>query len=403
MAKAKKEKLAKRSNMKFRDNSTIMSGVSRPLYFRGDGANEIGHEERVWDENQYALSKWQRDLEIGHCFNWYTLTQEDKSYFKLMLTALNKAGIKVNTVRTLAKATIEPNKTSKLYCRMAEMGLILTFTEKKHIAKAIRKSIASVIAAEVPKTSEEVVIPTINIQDRINAKLNTTFREIEMNFDDFMENDFDMKNGIVGILHEFAPPANRTKDLIVKSERFANEFELALSGKDDDFTEAYSIYSKKHLKAMLNWWTETIQAINSYGIQKKQGRTARKKKAVPPEKIVQKLKYMREFAPLKISSIRPVEILRSSEIYTFNTKTRKLALYTVDKSCSVLDVKGNKILNYDPLVSVQKTLRKPEIQLKQFMALGKPASLKWFKAVKGVEIKVRPSLSIETVLLKANK
>lgn len=376
----------------------------KSLFFKGDGAQHVGFEEPNWFEHQPEFG-FKRDVLIMHAFNWYTQTQEDRVYFDLMIEALKLMPKRQALVKMLDKATTKPNKTAKLYCRMAAMGLNLYFHEKRHIALQIRESLKSLPkTVSASKTDAVVNTEEPNIQDRINAKLKLVFGEFEVAFDDFItKGKFASKNEASNIIHKLTPPANRSKDLIAMSERYSIELQNVLKGKDLDLVEGYSAYGKRELKAMLNWWTETIYAINSYSIHKKQNRKPRKRKAVAPEKVVSKLKYLREFPELNLTSVRPVEILRSSEMWSYDTKTRKLSLYIADQSSSTLDVKNSRILNLDPIKSVQKTLRKPEEQLKQFLALGKPAAHKFFNAIKGVESKVKEITNDRSVILKVSK
>jgi hypothetical protein len=69
----------------------------------------------------------------------------------------------------------------------------------------------------------------------------------------------------------------------------------------------------------------------------------------------------------------------------------------------VLGVKSTAIVGFDPLLSVQKTLRKPAEQLKALMAAGKPASKKFFKDIKSTDVKLNGRLGEDWIILKAYK
>jgi hypothetical protein len=244
-----------------------------------------------------------------------------------------------------------------------------------------------------------------NIQDRIDAKIRITFGHIEEQFDQAITNNFKTTRTIMDILHDpvIAPPGNRFKDLIKKAEPYLKELTGAANGKDTDLAEAYASYGNRNLKKMIAWWESAITDINSFGLVKKGNRSPKKRKAISPEKLVSKLKYVKSFPGLKLASIDPTLIIRSNVLWIYNTRTRKLGMYVADKVSSSLDVKNTKILNIDPVASVQKVLRKPEKQLVQFAALGKPAALKWFEGIKATEIKLKPALNKDCVLLKAFK
>jgi hypothetical protein len=131
----------------------------------------------------------------------------------------------------------------------------------------------------------------------------------------------------------------------------------------------------------------------------KVNRKPKAKKAVPAEKIVAKLKYKKADEPLKLVSINPADILGAKELWTYNTKSRKLGKY-VAKEFADLGVKGTSIVNFDELKSVQKTLRKPADQLKEFKAAGKVALRKFLDDINAVDTKMNGRINDEIMLLK---
>jgi hypothetical protein len=83
----------------------------------------------------------------------------------------------------------------------------------------------------------------------------------------------------------------------------------------------------------------------------------------------------------------------------FNVKTRKLGKY-VTTEFSELNVKGTTITGFDENASVQKTLRKPEEQLKEFKTAGKVVLRKFLDDIKAVDIKLNGRINEDTILLK---
>lgn len=372
--------------------------------FKGDGHKEVGITEPIWPaaEVQEGWTRIHRDLEVAHAFNWYNYTQTDKNAEAWMEEALSAGGNRPKLYPQIKKSDARIGKTIAWLMRMAQMGLILSWGEKKFIATRLQKLLAGVPKIEKASKEDEAETEKVNIQDRINAKLKITFGELDAAFDDFIKSNMSKKAEVMGIFARTAPPGNRMKDIIAYAEKHLRELNFAVTGVPP-FDEAYNAYGKRSLKAMIGFWDAVVSAANSYGVIKRKNRKPRKAKVVSPEKMVSKLKHLKTFVPLKLTSIDPTQILRSTEVYTFNTKTRKLGIYVVDSHANAFDVKGSKILNMNPVLSVQKTLRKPEKQLPEFMALGKPASTKWMKAVKSTEIKMKESLSKDCIILKAYK
>jgi hypothetical protein len=131
----------------------------------------------------------------------------------------------------------------------------------------------------------------------------------------------------------------------------------------------------------------------------KVNRKPKAKKAVPAEKIVAKLKYKKADEPLKLVSINPADILGAKELWTYNTKSRKLGKYVASEFAD-LGVKGTSIVNFDEHKSVQKTLRKPIDQLKEFKAAGKVALRKFLDDINAVDTKMNGRINEEIMLLK---
>ena len=112
-----------------------------------------------------------------------------------------------------------------------------------------------------------------------------------------------------------------------------------------------------------------------------------------------KLKYKKADEPLKVEYINPADILGAKELWTYNTKSRKLGKYIASEFAD-LGVKGTSIINFDEHKSVQKTLRKPIDQLKEFKAAGKVALRKFLDDINAVDTKMNGRINEEIMLLK---
>ena len=94
----------------------------------------------------------------------------------------------------------------------------------------------------------------------------------------------------------------------------------------------------------------------------------------------------------------PVDIIGANELWVYNVKTRKLGQY-VSANSSGLEVKGTTLLNYTAK-SIQKTLRKPETQLAEFVKAGKVQLRKFMDTVKTTEIALNGRINEDTLLLR---
>jgi hypothetical protein len=226
--------------------------------------------------------------------------------------------------------------------------------------------------------------------------------ELEGRFDDFTA-EFKGEPKLVELMTTMNVPAVQVKTVQEFINKKIAEYEDINSSKDPQVLEAYKHLGKRQITAMIKWWTQALTDANSYNVVKKAAKAPRKKKAVLPEKVVAKLKFQKEFKELSLKSVDPTTILTAQELWVFNTKTRKLGIYIADQYAGALSVKNSSILGFDANASVQKTLRKPKDQLKEFSANGKPAAKKWFKGIKATEIKLNGRISTDIILLKVYK
>jgi len=193
-----------------------------------------------------------------------------------------------------------------------------------------------------------------------------------------------------------AAHARIIKELYVRQY---NEYLELAEGKDEQLKEGYSHLSKAQIKKITAFYQEIISACEMLGQEAKVNRKPRAKKAQPKDKIVAKLKYAKTNEPLKLVSINPVDIVGAQELWVYNTKSRKLGKYVAEEY-KELSVKGTSIINYNEFKSVQKTLRKPEDQLKEFKSAGKVALRKFLDDIKAVDIKLNGRINEEIIILK---
>lgn len=396
-----KQNTAKRATRSFYSAGTKNQTL---MLFRGDGAKYIGDYEPAYPDLA-TQEKWPRkeyEKHLSESFNWYALTQEDKHGRELALSALGLSGHFPELVKALKNSTIQLSTTSCWLIRMARIGLKLQFHEKRFIVREIRKCIEN--QKEVLETEKSSVAKP-NIQEYISAKLKRIQGEIDLAFDQFINSGYRQSyRSVMNILAdpETSAPGSRVKELAVHIDRYLTEYKLLQSGKNDQLNEAYSHLGKREIKAAIEWLEQAHTDISTFGQSKKATRKARKKKPVTPAKVISRLKYTKAFDALGLESIDPLSILKSSEIWVYNVNTRKLGRY-ISLPNSSFDVKGTRLLNLDMKKCVQKTLRKPKEQLKEFSNYSKSGALKWFEKIHAVATPLREALNADSVILKATK
>lgn len=269
----------------------------------------------------------------------------------------------------------------------------------RHI-EFIIDSVQSVIERAEPEepesiASSEQVVNRPTIQDRLAEKTSELIGELEGHYDDIdvapvkFYDWLTNKNVVQSQLGKYEAVYNKRKA----------ELEEAQEKKDAQLKEAYSHYKAADFKKRIKWIDDLLAAIEQYRGVKKATKKARVKKAPSKEKLVAKLKYAKEDKSLKMVSINPADIIGASELWVYNTKTRKLGKY-VAASYQTLGIKGTSITGFDVDKSVCKTLRKPEEKLKEFAKAGKIQLRKFLDDIKATDTKLNGRISTDIVLLR---
>jgi len=177
---------------------------------------------------------------------------------------------------------------------------------------------------------------------------------------------------------------------------------IAESGKDEELAEAYSTYSKTRLRGLIAFMANIIKDAERLMTNQKAARKPRAKKAPSVDKVVSKLKYKTSDDKLKIKSVEPTNILGSSQVWVYNTKTRKLGVYHTN-SPNGISIKGTSLTNYSEEASISKTLRKPEKVLSQVLNAGKVELRKIMTEINSKESLLNGRLNGDTVILRVVK
>ena len=173
-------------------------------------------------------------------------------------------------------------------------------------------------------------------------------------------------------------------------------------GADKELVEAYSHISKSALIRVQKLLESIVGEAAVVETVSNAQRKTRKKKAPSTEKLIAKLKYCVAAPELGIASVSPSGIIGASEVWIYNKKYRKLGKY-VAKDAGGLTVRGTSIKDFDTAKSIQKTMRKPEAQLKAFMAAGKVKLRKFLSDIRAVDYKLNGRINNDVVILKIFK
>jgi hypothetical protein len=283
------------------------------------------------------------------------------------------------------------------------------FNNGKNTAEWLLKEVNKVISEgkhDVEEVTEDVaksVTVQPSIQERLREVAMTMTEDIETAIENWQADPETFEPKAFKVLNLLkgkdakAAHARVIRDFYAKN--LAELEELSSGQADEQLREAYSHRSKKHIRKLIDFYTEVNSACSMLMQESKINRKPRAKKVVPADKLVAKLKYKKTDEPLKLVSVNPADIIGSKELWVYNTKTRKLGKYVANDYME-LGVKGASITGFNELLSVQKTLRKPADTLKEFKAAGKVTLRKFLEDIKATDTKMNGRIGEETILLK---
>ena len=257
------------------------------------------------------------------------------------------------------------------------------------------------VAEKAAKEGTNVVKRTV--QDHMNDKFQDIVGEIEA-WLDAASTGAEFPSDMVAWMRDTNVPQAFVNRIGAYYTPVMEELEEAKSkDADKELKAAYKHYDRDRVKRVAAFFTQLTDALSTYGQVKKAVRKARVKKPVSKEKVVKKVKYATEDTDLNLVSVNPAEVIGSKEVWVYNKKTRKLGKYVAAADSGVLGIKGTAILGFDTKASVAKTVRKPEVVMKKFMAAGKVALRTWLDEIKATPVVLNGRLNADTLLLKVAK
>ena len=380
--------------------------VSRDPIFLDE--KSVGSEP-VWDtERALKMDDAEFDHNMRQSLRYYNYFYSSKDLKKYLVEWLKQtAGVAhkldAATITRFAKSTDGYTPlTAPALIKAHSKGMPLREREIKYIISAVNKALEldsqqEVVVEEVKAKTPAVKAPTI--QDRMNeiTKLHILhFEELE---DDLYAGKTVEPKSYEYLSGKAVPQAMLGKIQAVFERRYS-EITEAKTTKDEDLKDAYAFMKPADYKRYDLFYTKLFEGIAQYGQVKKATKKAAVRKPPQKEKLVAKLKYQKNDTTNKLVSINPVDIIGATELWVYNTKTRKLGKYVAEDMGGALGIKGTAITGFNESKSVQKTLRKPEVQLKEFMASGKVELRKFLDNIKATDIKLNGRINLDTILLK---
>jgi hypothetical protein len=340
-------------------------------------------------EPTYEKKKAATQEELCAALRWYVHHKNEKDAAKYLGCDLKHA---------------KNNSTLAWVTRMLSRGFVLPKGSKasyEELKARYEKEVhASKPSVEIDADGNVVEVKTnvINLQERIAAKTDQHIGELEGMIDEFGfgEKPFNAYDWFIE--HEVKPiHANKIGEYF---RNRAKAFLAAVESKDKEYRTAHLNIGKTRVKSILSVMASIVKDSERLAQNANKMRKPRKKKAVSAEKLVSKLNFKEKDNTFKIQSINPQTIVGAAQLWVFNTKTRRLALYNASDRGG-LSLKGSTLKNFADDLSFSKTLRKPEKVLTSILEGGKIVLRRLMDDINGKSYKLNGRINKDCVILRA--
>ncbi len=371
-----------------------------------------------WD----GVETWSSDQFTKHFRNamdWYRLESSSKELKSKVIDWMGRNDYSKEDI-----AAFKKTKDSRCSMTVASIAACLIkgmpevhpgFNQGRSTSEWLRSEIQKIIEAGADDIDASAEVKAVaktpiyvpNIQERLREAAGAMSEELDASIDAWiMDPDaFDPKAfKIVSLLRgkgAKAAHARYIKGFFARGH--AELMELASGEADEQLREAYKHNSRKNVKKLIEFYESIQSACEQIAAEAKVLKKPRAAKVKPAEDLVKKLKFCVKDDKLAIVSVPPAGIIGAQGVVVFNIKTRKIGYY-VSKTSAGLGVKGTSLVDFTEK-SVQKTMRKPLEQIKEFKEQNTQKRFEtWFtKSVKTTETVLNGRFNEDTVILKVYK
>jgi len=350
--------------------------------------------------------------------DWYRLESSAKELKPKVIDWMGRNGYNKATIQAFKKT--KDNRCSGTVgaiaaCLIKGMPVERAdFNNGRNIETWLREQIANITNEGKNDIDEDAEVKTVvkvevyvpSIQERLRDAAGQMSEELDYAIDEWIKDPeaFDPKAfKTVSLLRgKGVKPAHARMVKGFYERMLAEVEEVQVKGCEEQLAEAYEHVSKKNIKKLNDFLISIMTACDQIIGEAKLNKKPRAKKVKPAEELVKKIKFKASDDKLGVTSVPPAQLVGAQGAVVYNTKTRKIGIYTSLNS-SGLTVKGTSIGNFTDK-STQKTLRKPELQLRDFKDQNTNRRVEtWFKNIKATEVQLNGRLNAETMILKVFK
>lgn len=331
---------------------------------------------------------------LGRILNWYATNKDSKDAVKYAKEYLTKQKIKFS-----GTALTGTPRQFGFICRVITNGGIVNDKDRAWF----EEKLASVVSKTEPDevSASEGTTGKVSIQERIAIKSDSITAELEGMLDDFIASGCTSGYNPRGLMVSLDTKQVNTKRIIEIFKKYRSEFDAVSDTTDEDVKESYSNFSKVQLRKLVAFCDQVIKDASTLAGDSVNNRKPRKVKVKSPEVLVSKLNYVKEFdlEGTKLTSVDPKGLVGASQVFVYNTKTKKLGVYLAEDG-SGISVKGSTLTGFSTTKSVAKTLRKPKETIGELLKAGKVALRTTLSKLTTKESVLTGRLNVDTIILK---
>jgi hypothetical protein len=331
--------------------------------------------------------------ELTQALSWYAQNRDSKDATKYAIEYFKKK-LKIPAPEAIKSQA----PTFGYVCRLVSLGAVLTDRNVEWFDKTVEE----LKNAKQPVAKVAKVANVVSIQDHIKRKAGECIGELEGQIDELITTKFSADVSPYGLMNTLEIKGAHAKFVIDHFKTRRAEYDEVLTTTDPDVKEAYSNFTKVQLKKLVAYCDQVIVDGMRLAGDAVKSRKPRKRKAKSPDQLVSKLNYAKDFAELKLVSVDPKTIVGASQLWVYNTKTRKLGCYNAEDAAG-LSIKGSTIQNFAESKSIQKTLRKPAVTLPEVLKGGKVALRNVLTDIRAAEGVLTGRINNDTILLRTIK
>lgn len=181
---------------------------------------------------------------------------------------------------------------------------------------------------------------------------------------------------------------------------FENELQFL---NEEDALELHSTMNSKQFQKLKALYESIVNDCAVFISNKKNTkRRIPKQKKNTIDKQLSKVKYLKNFPDLNLTSVNPSLVIGSKTLWVYNTKTACVTVFHAADGDG-LQIKGTTITNFDEKTSISKKVRKPSEQISQYVTGSKSIVMKLVNLLKTKPKVVKGRLNNDVVLLRVVK